>query len=633
VSFAGARAAVVRPLVVLVVALLVGRPASALDTEECLGCHEAQVEATSFAASTHGDLGCAACHADVTGHPHTPAPATPDCAGCHEAAVTAYRQGVHGAARAAGAPEAPACADCHGSPHAVRPSAVVSPMHFSQQARTCARCHADQALEEKFRIPVVRPVEAYLQSAHARAVAEGRRGAVCADCHGAHEVRRGMDPRSTLWRATVPATCGRCHADILAAYRESVHGEGLARGLRGSPVCTDCHGEHSILAPSDPRSPVFAANIPGQTCGRCHGDARLAEKYGLPARPVTAFRESYHGLALRAGQLRVANCASCHGVHDILPATDPRSHVHPANLARTCGTCHPGAGTAFTLGPIHASATSGTARAVAWIRFVYLWLIGGVVGAMVLHNLLDLRGKARRAQPPPRGTAWETPERMSRVLRWQHGLVMVSVPVLVYTGFALTYPESWWAAPLLRWETALGLRGWLHRVTAVVLLAALGWHLVGLVVSRRARACFRGFVPSRGDVVGLVRTLAFHLGRRTAPPPRAKVGYVEKAEYWAFLWGSGLMALTGFVLWFENVALRHLPTWVIDVATALHFYEAVLATLAILVWHGYWVIFDPDVYPMDGSWWHGRAPRAHEEERRAADTTADEARPDRADGE
>ena len=75
------------------------------------------------------------------------------------------------------------------------------------------------------------------------------------------------------------------------------------------------------------------------------------------------------------------------------------------------------------------------------------------------------------------------------------------------------------------------------------------------------------------------------------------------------------MTVTGLVLWFENVSLRLLPSWLLDVATAIHFYEAILATLAIVVWHFYWVIFDPEVYPMDLSWWHGRSPASRVLER------------------
>ena len=89
---------------------------------------------------------------------------------------------------------------------------------------------------------------------------------------------------------------------------------------------------------------------------------------------------------------------------------------------------------------------------------------------------------------------------------------------------------------------------------------------------------------------------------------RGEFNYAEKIEYWAFIWGMVVMTLTGVLLWFENFSLSYLPKMATDIATTIHFYEAVLATLSIFVWHLYWVIYDPDVYPMDAAWWHGRSP-------------------------
>jgi cytochrome b subunit of formate dehydrogenase len=615
-------------LVVLLVLLVAPVHADEPSNDACLACHgnaaftdddgrSLAVDGARFDDAPHGILACTTCHADAAApHATTPNPVPLDtCATCHDGAVSAYGGGVHGAARAAGIAEAPRCADCHGDLHTVRPHTEPdSAVHWSRLAGTCARCHADLRITEKFRIPVVRPVEAYLQSTHARLVAAGKRAAVCSDCHRPHDVLSASDPRSSVWRTNVPETCGACHADVLAAYRGSVHGEALARGVRQAPVCTDCHGEHRILGAREPTSPVFAANIALETCGRCHADARLSEKYGLRAGAVAAFQDSYHGLALRAGRLTVANCASCHGVHDILPSSDPRSHVNPANLPATCGQCHPGAGTTFNLGSVHGLTPSAAATAVGWIRLVYLWLIAITIGGMVAHNLLDFTGKVRHP-PQPAPLVPASRERMWRSLRWQHGLVMMSFPVLVYSGFALTYPESWWATPLLRWEAGFGLRGLVHRTAAVLLLAALVWHLGEIALRPRLRACVRELMPSWRDAGALRRVLAASGGADVTRPPTGTFSYVEKVEYWAFLWGMLMMGATGFLLWFENVTLRFLPKWIADVATALHFYEAVLATLAIAVWHLYWVIFDPEVYPMDWTWWDGHAPAARVRER------------------
>jgi cytochrome b subunit of formate dehydrogenase len=608
--------------------------AQEISNEACMACHGTKgfssptggplfVDAQAFSAGVHGSLSCISCHSDVTKIPHAERLQPVDldnCVSCHADAVGGYRESVHGRANRHGVREAASCSDCHGDIHTVIPHTErASPAHWSNLAATCARCHAKIEIEQKFRIPVVRPVEAYRESVHARAIVAGQPGAVCSDCHGSHAILPASDPRSPIWRTNIPETCGKCHSEVLKAYRESVHGRAVASGVRQAPVCTDCHGEHRILGPSEPTSPIFAANIPGNTCGRCHADERLNEKYGLPVANVATFEDSYHGLALRAGRLTVANCSSCHGVHDIRRSSDPRSLVNPANLAQTCGKCHPGAGTLFKLGAVHVMPTAAGAGAVYWVRFVYLWIIALSIGSMALHNLLDFSRKARRPRVPPPMVS--VPERMPRVLRWQHGLMMLSFPVLVYTGFALTYPEAWWAAPLLRWEATFGLRGLLHRVAAIVMVVGLLWHAEQLAVSRRLRACLKGLWWSKRDLSQVAGSLAYYLRRRSTRPQMGKFSYVEKVEYWAFLWGATVMTITGFLLWFVNIALRYLPSWTTDIATAIHFYEAILATLSILVWHLYWVIFDPEVYPMDWSWWDGHPPpsRVHEHMELGAD--------------
>jgi Ni,Fe-hydrogenase I cytochrome b subunit len=604
--------------------------AQPVSKEVCLGCHSVpgmqktragkavslQVEKEGFEQSVHRVFECTVCHSDAGQIPHKSELNPVQCESCHAPSVKAYTESIHGKARAQGFTEPPTCASCHGDIHKLVPrSEPTSPVNAKNVARTCAVCHADIELAKKFRIPVVRPVEAYLQSVHARAAAAGKGGAVCTDCHGSHTILPASDPASQIWHAKVPETCGTCHANVLATYRQSVHGEAALRGVRDAPVCTDCHGEHRILARNEPSSPVFAANVAGETCGRCHGSTRLSEKYGLPLDKVPAFEDSFHGLALRTGQITAANCASCHGVHDIRPSSDPRSHVYKANLPKTCGQCHPGAGTRFALGPVHVSASRASSPAVYWIRLIYLWVIFVTIGLMALHNVIDMLRKARAERSASDTSPVPPQERMSRALRWQHGLVMLSFSVLVYTGFALKYPEGWWASPLLVWESQIGLRRLLHRAAAVVLMGALLWHIVQWAVSPALRAKLRGLKFALKDFHDCIALQRYNLGLSPKKPHFGKFSYIEKTEYWAFIWGMVLMSTTGLILWFTNFTLSFLPKWFSDVATAVHFYEAVLATLAILVWHMYWVIFDPDVYPMDASWWHGRPPTARVKER------------------
>jgi formate dehydrogenase gamma subunit len=594
--------------------------AAAPTDADCLGCHgqpdvgskdgrSVFVDETRHKASVHADVGCTSCHEGITDYPHPERVARPACATCHEEAVAELEKSVH--ARGA-SQDTPECVSCHGPAHDIRRSSdPASLVAKGKVADTCASCHASAEFLARHRIPFARPVEAYRLSVHGRAVLEGNTKAPsCADCHGSHGIRAGRDPESKINHWKVPDTCGSCHGEIRDTYAQSVHGEAVRRGVSGAPVCTDCHGEHSILAPSEPQSLVNPARVSSVTCGRCHADERLAERYNLPRDKVPAFSDSYHGLALRAGAQSVANCASCHGVHNILPASDPRSTVHANNLARTCGTCHPGAGTRFAIGPIHVRPAAASEHPVVrFIRVAYLFLIPLTLGFMVLHNLLDFVSKLVRGTRGHGSGAQVV--RMNLPFRIAHGLVVLSFPVLVLTGFALTYPEAGWAAPILAWEGRFAVRGWVHRVAGIVLLVSLVYHAIHLALSPRDRAILRHMLPRRVDLTDLWGVFRYNLGLAKERPRFAKFSYAEKMEYWAFLWGSVVMAVSGFLLWFNSFTIRNFPTWVADAATAVHFYEAILATLSILVWHFYMVIFDPDVYPMDRAWLTGRASEEH----------------------
>jgi hypothetical protein len=113
---------------------------------------------------------------------------------------------------------------------------------------------------------------------------------------------------------------------------------------------------------------------------------------------VPSYANNYHGLALESGKLTAANCASCHGIHNIFKPTDGRSTVNAANLPKTCGQCHQGADQArYPIGPVHVQSGTGPKHPVVkWIRWIYWVLIPAALGFMLLHNLLDLLSKLIR---------------------------------------------------------------------------------------------------------------------------------------------------------------------------------------------------------------------------------------------
>ncbi len=579
----------------------------------CASCHDD--EASHVPNSVHSALGEAACESCHGNHHEVTAAAQlapAKCAQCHADEAKEFKQSIHGQAAAAGDPDAPTCMSCHGPIHQIQTSSdPIATVAKKNLPDTCASCHSNQQFLSRHKIPFAHPVELYKQSVHGRAVVAGDgAAATCSDCHGSHGILPSQDARSKVNHFNIPSTCGQCHAEIAKTYLESVHGQAMKNGVAGAPVCSDCHGEHLILEPKEPASLVNASRVSMTTCGRCHSDERLALRYNLPADRVPSFADSYHGLAMRGGSQSVANCASCHGVHDIFRTSDARSTVNAANLPKTCGTCHAGAGERFVIGPVHVRITTGPAHPVVkWIRWTYLALIPLTLGFMIIHNLLDFLAKMIRRQPRHETGAQVT--RMNRNFRIAHWGVILSFPTLVITGFALKYPEAWWARPLLLLEGHLAFRGIVHRTAAVVLIASTIYHVIHLAVNRRDRLFLKAMLPELKDATDLLQVFAYNLGLSKTEPHFAKFNYAEKVEYWAFMWGTLVMTVSGCVLWFNNFTLRYLPKWVSDAATAVHYYEALLATFSILLWHFYMVIFDPLVYPMDTAWIDGKVPADH----------------------
>ena len=586
---------------------------------KCSTCHEDP--ASQLPKSVHSILGtgasaCASCHGQAHEVQAAEKILPTQCASCHEDAVHGYQLGVHAAARKDGDGQAPTCTACHGGPHQIlAASDPNSPVNHIHIPNTCAKCHAQKFVMERAGFST-QPYYSYEESVHGRAVAAGStKAAVCTDCHGVHEIRPASDDKSSIFKFNVPGTCAKCHTAVEQEFLQSIHGQAVSRGISQAPVCTDCHGIHTIKSHLDPNSPITAQNVAQATCARCHEGVRLSQELGVEGRRSTTYLASYHGLAARGGSQVVANCASCHGTHSIFPSTDPRSTIYPGNLARTCGQCHPGVTEKFASAKVHVDAPLSAdigSKAVRWIRSFYLSMIFAVIGGMLAHNFIIWRAKllARRQ------TEQYFVERMPLHFRWQHAALLTSFIVLVLTGFALKFPDSWFASMLSLGEAKRHL---LHRIAAVVLIGVSTYHMFDILLAREGRRLLRDLFPTLDDVRSARQNLSYYLGLTTNKPEFPRFNYAEKAEYWALVWGMIVMAVTGVMLWAKVVVGNHLPRWWLDVATAIHFYEAVLATLAIVVWHFYQVFLDPDVYPMNWAWWDGKMTLHHYREEHGLD--------------
>lgn len=217
--------------------------------------------------------------------------------------------------------------------------------------------------------------------------------------------------------------------------------------------------------------------------------------------------------------------------------------------------------------------------------------------------------------------------RMTRTERWQHGLLVASFVLLIVTGLPLMSGEVGVIRLISGRGAAHALRGILHRAAAVVLMADLVWHVLYTFLTVRGRRNLRDRAPRTNDIKDALATVGHNAGlaaflirrglfrrfferhpywRFEAGPEFDRYSFVEKFEYWSLIWGSAVMILTGLLMWRPGLSLRLFPLWLHQVFVVIHGYEAILAFLAILIWHMYTVHLNPEVFPMSRVWLDGR---------------------------
>jgi cytochrome b subunit of formate dehydrogenase len=262
--------------------------------------------------------------------------------------------------------------------------------------------------------------------------------------------------------------------------------------------------------------------------------------------------------------------------------------------------------------PIHGVSGEGLqTKAAEIVKKIYIAAIIIIIGLMALHWIIDLIKQIVLVMKKSQV------RRMRIGELWQHHLLMVSFIVLVISGFALRYSESRFTQFFFGWEGGFEMRGIIHRVAAVVMIFVTVWHSIYLS-TRRGRTFLKDMMPKFYDFKDFLQRILYNLGLSKTTPSFKRFSYIEKAEYWALIWGTAVMILTGILLWFDNMFVEFLPKGFLDVALVIHYYEAILASLAIAIWHLYSTVFNPQVYPMNPSWLSGKMPREMFEHEHAA---------------
>jgi cytochrome b subunit of formate dehydrogenase len=584
----------------------------------------------TFNNSLHAQLDCIDCHVGIKDLIHESKLPPPTCAGCHEEAEKEYATSIHGMSHALGASGAANCWDCHGA-HEIGPVKLAdSPVFKLNLPQTCAKCHSNAGLTSEYQMKQPDAAAHYLDSIHGRALL--KMGLIvapsCNDCHGVHDIKRGVDRDAPIHHANVAKTCGKCHVGIEEIYAQSVHGQILAQGDQRGPVCTDCHSAHEVETPQNGHFKMMS----DQRCGKCHQD-RLEH-----------YRDTYHGKAMALGKPNVASdvaaCYDCHGHHDVLPASNPASRLSETNILATCQQCHPSATIGFTGYKPHANPMDRENYPV--LNFVFLAMTGLLVSVFTffgLHTIVWLLrafwlylhdSKAFRESKVKTQTDDEWFTRFVPFERFLHFLVVSSFLLLVITGMPLKFYYTDWAKGLFNVIGGAETARALHRFGAIVTFLYFGLHVASLIGKawkgrksildpqdgkfrfKRLIAVLFGpdsMMPTWKDWTDFVAHNKWFFGKGEKPS-FDRWTYWEKFDYFAVFWGVFIIGSSGLILWFPAFFTQFMPGWTINVAHIIHSDEALLAAGFIFSIHFFNTHFRIEKFPMDTVIFSGRISKA-----------------------
>jgi cytochrome b subunit of formate dehydrogenase len=586
--------------------------------ESCLKCHTDKAELDKartkqdiplerllfdvkrFQRSVHATQSCSDCHFDYDSQPHGEDAETANCADCHEKQAEAHGGSVHGKAQE-GKDLPISCTDCHGVHDVLKPSERDSRLHPLNVHLTCGKCHFDGDPSKMSAGQIA--AQKHTGDVHGRAILRSGLivSATCTSCHTAHAARAAGDPDSPLAPARIANVCGKCHVRAAEEYRRGAHRLKPRDPEKKGASCIDCHLPHQLARTESDE--FRRASV--DACGKCH-EQRLG-----------TFNVSQHGKISQLGfGERAATCADCHGNHAIFASTDPHATTHALNKVATCGACHTGAHEEFTNFMVHADPKDGESHPqLNLLLRAMTGLLIGTFSFMGLHALLwlfrSLRTKEWRFAHQGKKGTW--------VRRWSdfytalHVFMMLSFLGVGATGLPLHYAHKPWAKGAMAFLGGPQQAGYIHRVSAIVMLTTIGIYLLDLVrrlVIKREFSMFLGpntMLPRYKDLKDFAGMVRWFLG--LGPKPQFdRWTYWEKFDFWAVFWGVAVIGGSGLILWFPVQATKIVPGWAINAAQVIHGHEALLAIGFIFSIHIFHTQFRPDKFPMDILFFTGRQP-------------------------
>ena len=259
----------------------------------CQDCHEDEFKA--IAGSIHGRRAsgdraikdCNACHGSLHTVHKSGDPASPlspvnqikTCGTCHDDILVDYETSEHARAliKSGLVGSAPSCSSCHGK-HEIHPkSEAGATTSHARIPETCGNCHKGIVTD-------------WMESAHGTALAAGDKGPVCSTCHSPHAVKQ---PTTAAVRHQISDGCGNCHEAVSASFKDSFHGKATELNNAKVASCASCHTPHANYPAADPRSSVHKDNL-AATCGVCHQDVNASFlSFDPHANPKDPTRNAY----------------------------------------------------------------------------------------------------------------------------------------------------------------------------------------------------------------------------------------------------------------------------------------------------------------------------------------------------
>ncbi len=568
------------------------------------------VDPQKYAISMHSQKACAQCHTEVSPSHTRPCETIKskvDCGICHAAQMSDYQQSTHGTFAAKGDPDAPGCLDCHSYHETQSRRTPGSPTYPRNVPKLCARCHQrGNKAAVRIKSDVLDIVQTYADSIHGKGLTESGLvvTATCVNCHSSHRELPPSDPRSTVNPKNIAKTCGTCHNGIEETFEKSVHATGKAKpgqklptcndchtshaigrtdvvgfrtkmmnqcgrchteqattffdtfhgkmsrlGTEGAAKCSDCHGQHNILPPDDPRSTLSHSNVV-KTCARCHaGSNRRFAGYLTHATHHDQRKYPWLYWSFRFMVALLVGTLAFFLLHTLLwlfRLVRTRHHWREHKESDTGEVYYKRFAlfqrwqhavmilTFFTLaltGMALKFSYAGWAQGISWI-------LGGAQTMGYIHRFAAVILLSLFAFH-----LWTVIKRkFDDQLTWKQMLTGPDTLMFTLTDIKQI------------WQSFMWFFGWAER------------------------------------------------------PKYGRYTYWEKFDYFAVFWGVMVIGSTGLLLWFPEFFTRVIPGAAINVATIIHSDEALLAVAFIFTIHFFNTHFRPDKFPMDPVIFTGRVP-------------------------